>query len=500
MAARSGAALVRAPDATDEAKMENNLLHFEALPEDKLRRIEETGLRLLEEVGISLTHERAREMLHGLGCRVVGERVFIPRTVVEWAHANITKEAVIRNRDGTRELVLGGRRLAAHNGGSVPNILDHGASAPRPAALQDLIVATRVLDALANVDMVIPLVSPSDVPGALIMIASFEALLRNTSKPIGAPPAENPDDVRFLVALAAACCGGMDAFRKKPTMPIMVSPISPLGFSDKVTGAILAVAEAGAPFYSLPAPSMGATGPVTLAGVLAQQHAEVLASMVIAAAARPGIPFAYCSRIIPLDMRTAVAAWGGPEIGLSGAIAAQLAHRLGLACDTYGLATSAQQVDAQFAYERFANALLPALAGADLLSGVGSIENGMTVSLEAAVLDDELLAMIRHILRGCEVNDETLAFEVVRDAVQGGGMFLASDHTVEQLSKGALWMPSLAFRATFDESEAPMTMLARGHERVEELAASHTVEPVSDEADRQLRAVMEQARRELVVE
>jgi trimethylamine--corrinoid protein Co-methyltransferase len=352
--------------------------------------------------------------------------------------------------------------------------------------------------------MVIPLVSPGDLAGELMMIGSFEILLRHTCKPVGSPPAENPNDVRFLTALAA-CCGGMEQFRRHPTTPIMVSPISPLEFSEGVTGAIVAVAESGAPFFALPAPSMGATGPVTMAGVLAQQHAEVLAAMLIAAAARPGVPFGYCSRIMPLDMRTAVAAWGGPEIGLSGAIATQLAHRMGLRCDTYGLATSAPAIDGQFGYERFANAFMPALAGADLLSGVGSIENGMTVSFEAAVMDDELLAMIHHLARGCPVTGETLAFEVMRDTIRGDGMFLGAEHTVEHLRSGALWIPELSVRAGLDEESERLpaserTMLHRAHERMRELLAGHSVDPVPDDVDRELREIMEQARRELVQE
>jgi len=76
----------------------------------------------------------------------------------------------------------------------------------------------------------------------------------------------------------------------------------------------MAVARSGAPFHSLPAPTLGGTGPVTMAGALAQQHAEVLASFVIAAAARPGAPVVYCSRISSIDLRTAVSSWGMPEV------------------------------------------------------------------------------------------------------------------------------------------------------------------------------------------
>ena len=105
-------------------------------------------------------------------------------------------------------------------------------------------------------------------------------------------------------------------------------------------------------------------------------------SGVLLAATRTGAPVGYCSRISPVDLRTAISAWGGPEVGISGACAAQLARRLGLSCDTYGLCTSSNTLDPQFAYERLANALVPAMAGVDILSGVGSTDSVMAAGLE----------------------------------------------------------------------------------------------------------------------
>ncbi|MFC2036549.1 trimethylamine methyltransferase family protein [Chloroflexota bacterium] len=241
--------------------------------------------------------------------------------------------------------------------------------------------------------------------------------------------------------MAAACCGGMAAFRRRPTMYLSVSPVSPLIFTEDVTGAIMAVAQSGAPFLPLPAPSLGATGPVTMAGALAQQHAETLASYVIAATARPGVPVMYCSRISAIDPRTAVSSWGGPEVGMTGAAAAQLAHRLGLPCDSYGLATGSPWLDPQFAYERMANALVPALAGVDILSGVGSTENVMIAGLEIAVMDDEIISLIKRIVAGCEVNEATLAFDVMKEVIPRDGIFLGEMHTVRQMRKGALVDP-----------------------------------------------------------
>ena len=200
------------------------------------------------------------------------------------------------------------------------------------------------------------------------------------------------------------------------------------------------------PFNSLPAPSLGATGPVTLPAALSQQHAELLASFVIAAAASPGAQVTYCSRINPIDLRTAISSWGGPEIGMAGACATQLAHRRGLPCDSFGFCTSATRLDPQCAYERLTNAMTPALAGIDILSGVGSTESVMAGVLELAVIDDEIISLMKHLFGGVTVDDSTLALDVMREVIPRDGVFLGELHTVKQIRKGAIWMPTVGDR------------------------------------------------------
>jgi trimethylamine--corrinoid protein Co-methyltransferase len=323
-------------------------------------------------------------------------------------------------------------------------------------------------------------------------------MVRHTRKPFSAAAVDRPQDVPYVVEMAAACCGGMDAYRARPTMYISVSPVSPMTFTHDVAATIIAVAESGTPFNTLPAPSLGATGPVTLAGALAQQHAEVLASFVIAAAARPGAPVTYCSRINPIDLRTAVSAWGGPEIGIAAVCATQLAHRLGWPCDSYGLCTSAGQLDPQFAFERLANTFAPALAGIDVLSGVGSTDSVMTGALEIAVIDDEIISMLKHMLAGCEVNDETLAFDVMKTVIPRDGVFLGEMHTVRQVRKGAIWIPSVSDRAANPADGRGAGIVARARARAKEILQTHQVEPLPDDVVRQLDDIMQRARRELV--
>ena len=477
--------------------MPKNRVQLQFLSETALDQIEETACRLLDEVGLSLQHDNATEMLHGLGCRIEKGRVFVPRGVVRWALENITAHTEVRNLDGSYAFTLGDGQIRFHNGGGQPFTRDLGTRERRPALLKDVADVTRLLDALPHVDEITPLFGPQDVPPGLLFVAATDQVLRNTRKPVSAAAIDRPENVPFVVEMAAACCGGMDAFRRHPSMSISISPVSPLTFGENVTGAIIAVAESGAPFHSLPAPSLGATGPITMAGALAQQHAEILASFVIAAAARPGTPVSYCSRIGPIDLRTAMSTWGGPEVGMTGACAAQLAHRLGLPCDSYGLATSSGLFDPQFAYERFANAFTPALAGVDILSGVG-MAGELMGSMETAVMDNEIISLMKHIVAGCEVSDETLAFDVMREVIPRDGVFLGERHTVQQMRKGALWAPGVSERPGASDGGTEVGVVARARARAVEILRTHEVDPLPDDAIRQLDEIMERARLELL--
>jgi trimethylamine--corrinoid protein Co-methyltransferase len=474
-----------------------NVNDLQFLSDDALGKIESTAYRLLDEVGIDLDHSEAKEMLHGLGCRVEDDRTHIPADVVEWALENVTPHRDLYNADGSLAFSLDGQCLRFHNGGGPPSAYDLESGKRRPATLKDVVDMTRLLDALPHVDIVIPLFGPQDVPPPLLPIASTEATLRNTRKPVSPAAVDKPEHVDYIVQMAAACCGGMEAYRRHPTMTISVSPVSPLKFSAEITASMIAVVTSGSPFYPLPAPIMGATSPITMAGALTQQHAEVLASLVIAAAVRPGAPVGYCSRISPIDLRTAVSAWGGPEVGMTGACAAQLAHRMGLTCDSYGLSTSATQLDPQFAYERLGNLFPPALAGVDILSGVGTTDSGLAGACEIAVIDDEIISLLKHLIRGCAVNDDTLAFDVMREVIPRDGVFLGEKHTVRHVREGALTIPRLGAWSTLGDSE-PQGVVARAKSRAKHILNTHRVEPLADAVSQQLDQIMDRARRELV--
>jgi trimethylamine--corrinoid protein Co-methyltransferase len=183
---------------------------------------------------------------------------------------------------------------------------------------------------------------------------------------------------------------------------------------------------------------------------------------------------------------------------MAGACASQLAHRLGLPCDAYGLCTSAAWLDPQFAYERLANAIMPGLAGVDIMSGVGGTDSGLAGGLEVAVIDDEIISLMKHIVAGCEVSEETLAFDVMKDVVLRDGVFLGERHTVQQMRHGVIWTPVVSERKSGTSDQAVRGVVANARQRAKEILRTHEVEPLPDDVSRNLDEIMVRARRELL--
>jgi trimethylamine--corrinoid protein Co-methyltransferase len=237
-----------------------------------------------------------------------------------------------------------------------------------------------------------------------------------------------------------------------------------------------------------------------LAGALAQQNAEVLASIVLAQLVHPGLPVYYCGRLAMLEPRSGGSTWGGVELGLVSASTVQVAHRYGLPVNVYGLSTNAHDLGLQNGFERALNAAIPALAGADELSGIGEMSAGVTSSFVQMVIDDEIAASVRRLGRAFTVDADALAVEVIANIMDGGHNFISEAHTVKYLRAGELLVAKLAERRGWDEWEksGKTGMVERAQSKATQLLAEHQVEPLSQAQESELDAIMRAAQAELV--
>ncbi len=474
------------------------MVQLSVLTEPQVRSIHRATLRILDEVGVVLTQPTAREILVGSGARVQGDRVLLPPELVEEALGHCPPQVTVRGRSGAA-VVLGDGSLDWHNLGGAATVYDHRAKARRAATLQDVRDSTRLLDALDGVTNITPFFTPQDVPGPIMSLAMYRHALPHTTKPLQGPGTQTAAEVRYAVRMASVI-GPPDE-----VLSLGISPISPLSFPDDVAEAMMETARLGIPLGPLPCPTAGATAPMSLAGAVAQQNAEVLASIVLAELVRPGLPIVYCGRLAAMEPRTGVSVWGGVELGMVSAATVQIAHHYGLPVNVYGLSTNANLLDLQGGYERALNAIVPALAGADELSGIGELAAGVTGSYAQMVCDDEIAASVRRLRRGFSTDEEALAVEVIASVMDGagqgrGGNYLDQRHTVRYLRAGEVLATRLADRRTWEEWQrgGRETMADRAQAEAERLLVGHEVPPLSDEQEQELDEVLREAAAELL--
>ena len=463
------------------------------LGETDIESIHQATLRILGEIGVILNHTGARQALMDLGASIKHDRLLLPPALVEDCLANCPSQVSLSGR-GAKTSILGDGTLHFHNLGGARDSYDPNTNQKRYATLQDLRDATRLLDALDHCTSITPFYTPIDVPGELMSIAMYREAIPHTTKPLHGPGVQTQEEVRVAVHLAEVIGD------PSKMLTLSVSPVSPLTFPDHEVDAIFEITRQGIPFGPLPCPTGGTTAPCSISGAIAQQNAEVLASLVLAQIIRPGLPVFYCGRLAMMEPRTGISVWGGPELGLASAGTVQIGHRYGLPVNVYGFSTNSLLTDVQNGFERALNAAVPALAGADELSGIGEMEAGVMGSFAQMVLDNEFAGSIQRLRKGFSADEDALAVDVLAEVMSGNRNFLAERHTVRYLRAGEISISKLAERSPWEawDKGGRRSMLERAQAEADKLLGLSQVPPLEQTQNQELDRIMEAAAKQLV--
>ena len=121
--------------------------------------------------------------------------------------------------------------------------------------------------------------------------------------------------------------------------------------------------------------------------------------------------------------------------------------------------------DAQSGHEKTIAGILPALAGANVIYGLGILEMGITFDLAQLVMDHEIAQMILHSLQGVPVSDETLSVAVIKEMGIGKD-YLSHQSTLEYMrSQSQAHLIDRRMREDWEDAGS-MDMYGRAHEKV----------------------------------
>ena len=460
--------------------------------QEQCEAVHHASLEILRRTGVRVFHDEALALLRQTDAVITDDNlVRLPPALVEWALEQAPSRIALCRR-GSDEAVapLEGRVVNFGTGSDCPNYLDPRSGERRRFAASDVVDCIHVVDALPELSFCMSMGIPGDVPTADAYRQQFALMLEHTVKPL-VFVCDDRDDCEAIAAMAAAAAGGMDALRLNPTLLLYSEPSTPLQHSKTATGKLLYMAEQSLPIVHSPAPMMGGTAPVTLAGGLALGNAETLSSLVMHQLKHPGAPFVYGSGLHHMDMRTTISVYGAPEFQLARVSVAEMGRFYGLPNWGYAGHSDSCLMDEQAATDSAFSVLVALLAGSNLVHDVGYLEAGLTTSPEMIVFTAEMVSMMRCFADGTSLDAEALALDVIHK-VGPGGDFLTERHTLNHFRK--LWQPALFDRRRAEDWAATGSKRLgdRLREKTLSIIEEHRPEPlpasVREEIDRILRA------------
>ena len=254
---------------------------YRLLNRTQIDALHRATLEVLETVGVKVHHQEALELLRSAGCRITNDQtVMIPNWLVEASIRSAPSRVTIYDRDGGEAMRLEGDNIHFGLGTDLLQIYDIRTGELRDACLNDVVEAAVVADFCDEIDFIASQAHPKEIDINLAYIASFKALVENSSKPIYNTAASH-HDLAYIIEMAETISGGPDQFRAKPFVIHYSEPISPLVHSQGALDKLLLCADKGVPLNYVPALLSAASGPVTLAGACVVANAEALSGLVI---------------------------------------------------------------------------------------------------------------------------------------------------------------------------------------------------------------------------
>lgn len=450
-------------------------LNLQILTKEQLDTIHISALKILENVGVKVVTERALKVFSNAGAYVEekSKTVKIPPHIVEDALKKAPENFVLVGRDEKVEVPLKRGRVYARPSTGFVNIIDFNSKEWRKANCRDVTIVARIVDYLENISINATHLFPADVIPEINDVYSFKIVLENSRKHIVVSPL-TLENLRCMWRIATVA-RDEERLRKKPMFTVLNCPSSPLILRDDIA---IFCAEKMIPTIVNSAPVVGVSSPVTLAGTMVLQSAEALATITLIQLINPGSPVIWGCKSTPLDMRYGSPLAGVVEIGLLSVGAVQVAHYYNLPAEGFGPRTDSKTLDEQAGIERVFLAILPALAGAEIISGAGCLEAVATFSIEQLLIDSELYSMVFRVLKGISFDVDRLALDVIM-RLGIGGNYLRDISTVKY------YRSEFFIHELFDKRDR-RSWISSGSRRIEQVAEEKARKIISEYTPPQL--------------
>jgi len=468
---------------------------LELLSQDDVEQIHEATLDVIESVGVKFYSQNALDILEANGASVDRETTVakLPAGAVEKAMSTAPHEFTLGARNPEYDLPLDGEHIYISSDGCGVFARDFDGTV-RSSRKEDLENCAKVVQALDNVSATSAVVSAQDCPPETRVLHEFDACVRSSEKHNIVVSIKEDWEARSLIRMAEALAGGTEELKRRPMFTAIICTVSPLHQERFGMDLALVLAEAGIPVSFYPMPILGATGPVTIAGSAVVNNAEFVSAATLVQLAHPGAKVIHGGGPTAMYMSSGAYASNSPEALLLRSCQGHMADFYGMPAWYGAGATTAKEPGIQSAYENALAMFMAYASGADVTFGTGLLDGSRILCLENMVVDDEIIGMVKRILAGIEVSEETLAVDLIKK-MGFNGNYLFDNHTRAHVRE--LWQAKLGETGTYDgwKNAGAKSTTQKAQEKVTEILAAETA-PFPADLGAELDAIIAAATRE----
>ncbi len=409
-----------------------------------MERIHTAAMEILTRTGVAFRNQDALEIFKDRGFRTQGDVVYFSEAQVQSALDNVPGRFTIHARNPDKNVAIGEDAFVFLPGFGAPYIMEADGT-QRPAVMEDHDNFCKLIQTSPHIDMNgYMMVDPSDMPKETLHLDLYLSNMLLCDKPFMGSSLSR-QAVLDGIEMAAILWGGKEVLADRTVSLSQINSLSPLQFNGDTTGSLIELARHNQACIITSLIMAGGSGPVSLGGVMALQNAEILSGIVLAQLVRPGAPVVYGSNSSAMDMRSGSLSIGAPELSKNVHLVAQMARFYNLPSRSGGSLTDGLCTDAQAGVESTLALSTAARSGINcILHSCGTLASYMAMSFEKFIVDEEICALVRHMLKPVDLSPESIDVDSICQ-VGIGGQYLTHPKTYERC-RTEFHMPGLMSR------------------------------------------------------
>lgn len=435
---------------------------MQELTSAQMTQIHQASMALLQTTGIVINEEEALSIFKQHGYKVEGKTVFPTETQIRKALSTVPSKFTIKARNPQKNVTIGEDSYAFLPGYGAPFIMT-SEGVQREATMEDYDSFCKLIHTSKYLDMNgWMMVEPFDMPPETVHMDMMLSNMLLCDKPFMGSPVSRQGALDGI-EMAGILWGGKDQIIDQPVSISLINSLSPLQFAEEMTASLIELARHGQATIVASLIMAGASGPVTLAGVLALQNAEILTGIALSQLVREGVPVVYGSTSSAMDMKTGALSIGAPELSKNVNYTAQMARFYNIPSRSGGGLTDSLYPDAQAGAESALALYTAARNGINvILHACGILGSYIAMSFEKFMIDEEVCGMVRQMLKPIDITDESIDIDMIAK-VGPGGQYLTNPKTFK-LCRTEFFLPDLMARTNYD------SWAASGKKKIHQLA------------------------------